>query len=303
MATSCRRTRALLSSQIFSIGTPRPLQLIIDDGRSPGSRVSAHPPLPGFWPVGCCECTLRLQLRGQPRFWPLLGRPHRVPFSAAPRSPGSSTIRMTSGTIPPTRQRQARSFDILVYICNVILLQIGRQVSARRPHSVPAPICNTPQPRAVRSVGQQRTSLSRRISSDAASNAPSRKQPKNKRGVDEAPHQQMAGHPSQPCPVFSSSRFCANSLMATSASSSVQPTLSARFAKAIKFDESLPVAASRTSPECNSARVRKDCSRASWQPISRSRYGPFCLGLFNTCILFPRFCSTFTALPSYAGYW
>lgn len=53
MATRCRRTRALLSSQFFSIGTPRPLQLIIDDGRSPGSRVSAHPPLPGFgqWDV------------------------------------------------------------------------------------------------------------------------------------------------------------------------------------------------------------------------------------------------------------
>ena len=47
MANKCRRGKALLSGQIFSIGTPRPLRLIMFDGRSPGSRVSAHPPLPG----------------------------------------------------------------------------------------------------------------------------------------------------------------------------------------------------------------------------------------------------------------
>ena len=48
MAKDRKRARALLSSQIFPIGTPRPLQLIIGDGRSPGSRISAHPPLPGI---------------------------------------------------------------------------------------------------------------------------------------------------------------------------------------------------------------------------------------------------------------
>src|SRR5580765_2931004 len=36
-------------------------------------------------PVACRERTLRLQLRGQPRFWPLMGNPPRFPFSAALR--------------------------------------------------------------------------------------------------------------------------------------------------------------------------------------------------------------------------
>ena len=47
-------------------------------------------------PVAFCACAVRLQLRGQPRFWPLMGNPHRVPFSAASRSPRTPHHRLPS---------------------------------------------------------------------------------------------------------------------------------------------------------------------------------------------------------------
>jgi len=51
-------------------------------GRSPGSRVAVPLHLPNLPKKisGYSEGTRRLQLRGQPRIWSLMGTPHRVPF-------------------------------------------------------------------------------------------------------------------------------------------------------------------------------------------------------------------------------
>src|SRR5690606_20180154 len=73
------------ASTFTSIGTPRPLGFtcrwqvswLADLRVCAPSRLS---------PVASCACAFRLQLRGQPRSWPLMGNPHRVPFSAASES-------------------------------------------------------------------------------------------------------------------------------------------------------------------------------------------------------------------------
>ena len=50
------------------------------DGRSPGSHVIAVAALPSRFPSGLRRAqALRLQLRGRPRTWTLMGTPHYVP--------------------------------------------------------------------------------------------------------------------------------------------------------------------------------------------------------------------------------
>ncbi|QFI69241.1 hypothetical protein EKH55_4367 [Sinorhizobium alkalisoli] len=69
-------------------GHPRPWTLErTHDGRSPGLRISVvHLPSRAGWHSGTALeaprgwTAIRSQLRGQPRFWSLLGRPHRVPY-------------------------------------------------------------------------------------------------------------------------------------------------------------------------------------------------------------------------------
>lgn len=82
---SARQT-AQRKSQFVSIGTPRPLRFqhltagLLARGYTPFHLPSHGDPQ---WPGAHTPrewTAIRLQLRGQPRSWSLLGLPHRVPY-------------------------------------------------------------------------------------------------------------------------------------------------------------------------------------------------------------------------------
>jgi hypothetical protein len=80
------RLKARPISQFVSIGTPRPLRFhhltagLLARGYAPFHLPSHGDPQ---WPGALTPrewTAIRLQLRGQPRSWSLLGLPHRVPY-------------------------------------------------------------------------------------------------------------------------------------------------------------------------------------------------------------------------------
>lgn len=70
-------------TEIRRVETPRPtlMPMTSNDGRSPDLRVVAASAFPvPMRTSGILNEARRSQLRGQSRFWLLMGNPHRVPF-------------------------------------------------------------------------------------------------------------------------------------------------------------------------------------------------------------------------------